>query len=74
MHFFLGALRVKIVGKYTLFSESNLSQRGFYMVWEINMEVCPCLEFGNFMLFICLGLDFYIYGAFEFLCNSIANL
>ena len=28
-----------------------------------------------YVMFInCLGYDFYIYGAFEFLCNSIANL
>ena len=44
------------------------------MVWEINIGVCPRLEFDNIMLFNCLGYDFYIYGAFEFLCNSIANL
>ena len=44
------------------------------MVWEINMGVCPRLEFDNFMFINCLGYDFYIYGAFEFLCNSIANL
>ena len=44
------------------------------MVWEINMGVCPCLEFDNFMFIKSLGYDFYIYGAFEFLCNSIANL
>ena len=44
------------------------------MVWEINMGVCLRLEFDNIMLFNCLGYDFYIYGAFEFLCNSIANL
>ena len=43
------------------------------MVWEINMGVCPRLEFDNIM-FINLGYDFYIYGAFEFLCNYIANL
>ena len=44
------------------------------MVWEINMGVCPRLEFDNIMVINCLGNDFYIYGAFEFLCNSIANL
>ena len=42
------------------------------MVWEINMGVCPGLEF-DIMLCKCLGYDFYIYGAFEFLYNSIAN-
>ena len=41
------------------------------MVWEINMGVCPRLEFDNTMLFNHLGYDFYIYGALEFLCNSI---
>ena len=49
-------------------------QRGSFMVWEINMGVCPRLEFDNIMFINCLGYDFYIYGAFEFLCNSIANL
>ena len=49
-------------------------QRGSCMVWEINMGVCPRLEFDNIMFSNCLGYDFYIYGAFEFLCNSIANL
>ena len=44
------------------------------MVWEINMGVCPCLEFDSIMLFNCLGSGFYIYGAFEFLCNYIDNL
>ena len=36
------------------------------MVWEINMGVCPRLEFDNIMFISCLGYDFYIYGAFEF--------
>ena len=44
------------------------------MVWEINMGVCPRLEFDNIMFINCLEYDFYIYGIFEFLCNSIANL
>ena len=44
------------------------------MVWEINMGVCPHLDFENIMLFSCLGYNFNIYGAFEFLCDSIANL
>ena len=44
------------------------------MVWEINIGVCPRLEFDDFMLFYCLGYDFYTYGAFEYLCNSISNL
>ena len=48
--------------------------RGSYMVWEINMGVCQRLDFENIMLFNCLGYNFNIYGAFEFLCNSIANL
>ena len=48
--------------------------RGSLMVWEINMGVCPRLEFDNIMFNNCLGYDFYIYGAFEFSCNCIANL
>ena len=38
------------------------------------MGVCPRLELDNIMFINCLGYDFYIYGAFEFLCSSIANL
>ena len=44
------------------------------MVWEINMGVCPRLEFDNIMFINRLRYDFYIYDAFKFLCNSIANL
>ena len=53
---------------------SKLYERGSFKVWEINMGVCPRLEFDNIMLINCLGYDFYIYGSFELLCNSIANL
>ena len=28
------------------------------MVWEINMGVCPRLEFDNIMFINCLGYDF----------------
>ena len=38
------------------------------------MGVCPRLDFDNIMLFNCLEYNFSIYGAFEFLCNSIAYL
>ena len=31
-------------------------QRGSYMVWEINMGVCPRLEFDNIMFINCLGM------------------
>ena len=44
------------------------------MVWEINIGVCPRLDFDNIMLFNRLGYNFNIYGAFEFLCNFNANL
>ena len=44
------------------------------MVLEINMGVCPLLDFDNIMLLNCLGYNFKMYGAFELLCNSIANL
>ena len=57
-----------------LFLSFHLVQRSSYKVWEANMGVCPRLEFDNIMSINCLGYDFYIYGAFEFLCNSIANL
>ena len=52
----------------------KIFKRGSCMVWEINMGVCPRLDFENIKLFNCLGYNFNIYGAFEFLCNSIANL
>ena len=44
----------------------NDEKRGFCMVWEINMGVCPRLDFDNITLFICLEYNFNIYGAFEF--------
>ena len=63
---------------YLLKSVQNINkyvnERGSFMVCEINMGVCPRLEFDNIMFINCLGYDFYIYGAFEFLCNSIAKL
>ena len=49
-------------------------ERACFMVWEINMGVCPRLEFDNIMHICCLGYDYYNYGAFDFLCNSIVNL
>ena len=52
----------------------GLLERGSFMVWEISMGVCPRLEFDNIMFINCLGYDFYIYGAIEFICYSIANL
>ena len=51
-----------------------LLKRGSCMVWEINMGVFPRLDFENIMLINCLWYNFKIYGPFEFLCNSIANL
>ena len=60
----------RVVGRYLSF----FIQKGSYKVWKSNMEVCPRLEFDNIMFINCLGYDFYIYGAFKFLCNSIANL
>ena len=33
------------------------------MVWEINMGVCPRLEFYDIMFINCLWYDFFIYGA-----------
>ena len=44
------------------------------MVWDFNMGVCPRLDFDFIMFFHCLEHNFNIYGAFEFLCSSIANL
>ena len=59
--------------KSLLVTHTTFLERGSCMVWEINMGVCPRLDFENIMLFNCLGYNFNIYGAFEFLCNSIAN-
>ena len=42
------------------------------MVREINIGVCPRLDFENIMLLNCLGYKINMY--FEFLCNFIANL
>ena len=37
----------------------------------IYMGVCPRLECDDITPINCLGYDFYIYGAFEFLCNLL---
>ena len=44
------------------------------MVKEINMGVCPRLDFDNIMRSYCLGYDYYNYCAFDFICISIVNL
>ena len=60
---------------YRLILSSKHLRKGSYMVMEIYMGVLsPRLEFEYIMFISFLGYDFYIYGAFEFLCNSIANL
>ena len=46
--------------------DGKIIERGSCMVWEINMGVCPRLDFENIMLFNCLGYNFNMYGAFEF--------
>ena len=61
---------VKVGSCQTLEQERFCWERGSCMVWEINMGVCPRLDFENIMLFNCLGYNFNIYDAFEFLCNS----
>ena len=63
-----------MLSKLNLPTLEKRRQRGSCIVWEINMGVCPRLDFKNIMLFNCLGYNFNIYGAFELLCNSIANL
>ena len=63
----LAYMHVYVLTAVTIFFLlSNLSQRGFYKVWEIDMGVCPRLEFDNIVFIHCLGYDFYIYGAFDF--------
>ena len=44
------------------------------MYGKLTWESAPFLEFDNIMFINCLGYEFYIYVAFEFLCNAIANL
>ena len=39
----------------------SVEQRGSYKVWEINIGVCPRLEFDNIMFINCLGYDFFIF-------------
>ena len=34
--------------------------RGSYKVWEINMGVCPRLEFDNIALINCLGMTLFM--------------
>ena len=75
LHYFMFSVYTKMNLNRMFFRTFQIFlQRGSFMVWEINMGVCPRLEFDNIKFSNCLGYDFYIYGAFEFLCNSIANL
>ena len=57
-----------------IFELNFVVERGSCMVWGLNIGNCPRLDFENIMFFNCLGYNFNIYDAFEFLCNSIANL
>ena len=41
---------------------------------KLTWECATHLEFDNIMFINCLGFGFYIYVAFEFLCNAIATL
>ena len=41
-------------------SLNKYSQRGSYMIWKINMGVCPRMEFDYIMFINCLGYDFYL--------------
>ena len=77
--FFVGTFSRSCNGNGRLyFFKSSLillnHERGSHMVFEINMGVCPRLEFDNIVFINCLGYNFYVYGAFELLCNSIAYL
>ena len=70
-------IKLKTEMKYSLkfhHCEIYMGQNGYivlfmlkriYMVREINMGVCPRLEFDHIMFINCLGYGFYIYGAFE---------
>ena len=65
-----------------LFHEVCHSSKIYLLIDGIKLEngilkevgVCRRLDFNNIKLFNFLGYNFNIYGAFEFLCNSIANL
>ena len=45
-------------------------QRACYRVWEINMGVCPRMEFHENMCIYCLGYDCYKNGVSSCKCNS----
>ena len=45
--------------------EHDLHKRGSYMVWEINLGVCPHLEIDNIDNIMLIN-DFYIYGDLSF--------
>ena len=36
------------------------AKRGSYKVWEINMGVCPRLDFDQIMFINCLGYKIYV--------------
>ena len=53
---------------------SEISKGALTWYGKLTWESAHALEFDNIMFINCLWYDFCIYGVFEFLCNSIANL
>ena len=49
-------------------------ERACYRVWEINMGVCPRMEFYEIMCINCLGYDCYNNGVFPYKFNSTGKL
>ena len=60
--------------KFTLHNLMKFSQRACYRVWEINIGVCPRMEFYEIMSINCLGYDCYKNGVFPCKFNSIGKL
>ena len=63
--------------KYTPVEFSSRSQkweRACYRVWEINMGVCPRMEFYEIMCINILGYDCYNNGVFPCKFNSTGKL
>ena len=60
--------------KFWCFQKHAFLQRACYRVWEINMGVCPRMEFYEIMCINCLGSDCSNIGVFPCKFNSTGKL
>ena len=71
-HVYLNKFEIVVSHLFLVIFINNKGALAWY--GKFKMGVWPRLDFDYIILFKCLGYNCNIYGAFELLCNSIANL